>query len=501
VKPELRQHSMRSALQMIRVLLVACCMFGSCHVAAQVTLVIDQLPGATPVSDTLYVSGTFNDWALRDPRYILQRRIDGKLAVTIPSDRGVIQYKFHRGSWAKVETNARNEYIPNRVLTGSHDQTVHVSIHNWQDVGGAKSFDFSVFYFFATACLAALAITFIYIIKNRRRKDSLSLQYLLAFIAIVLLARVLFEISNIAWQYYYAMAGEVALFISGLCWYFAMCPEKAERKNVWLHFIPVGGIAALVLLKIASVSALNFLTIRVINNVIDWNTFLFFGLALVSNIIYFVAGLISYQDKKKSGAEQPPLLRFKKYLLVAGGAFVIILIVKATLLLSAHESILFWVDRDLIFVFASLPVMITSYYVFRYEELLRILPVTLRSEELEPLKTLVDQVMKEKKAFKDPHLTLNEFAAMVNVKPHLLSKVINESYHQNFRDFVNRYRVEEFIAIARQDNNKRFTFLALANEVGFNSKSTFNAAFKKVTQRSPREFFKSSKVIADLDSE
>jgi AraC-like DNA-binding protein len=76
-----------------------------------------------------------------------------------------------------------------------------------------------------------------------------------------------------------------------------------------------------------------------------------------------------------------------------------------------------------------------------------------------------------------------------------MSKIINECYQQNFRDFVNRYRVEEFIELARQDTNKKYTFLALANEVGFNSKSTFNVAFKKVFQQSPRDFFKANKML------
>jgi AraC-like DNA-binding protein len=175
----------------------------------------------------------------------------------------------------------------------------------------------------------------------------------------------------------------------------------------------------------------------------------------------------------------------------------VMLYIKVVLLLSDHEQFLFAYDRDVVFVLASVFVMVIAYYVFKHEEIFRIPVILVRTEDLEPLKITIDTVMKEKKCFQNQHLTLTEFAEAVNIKPHLLSKVINECYQQNFRDFVNKYRVEEFIRIAQKDSNKHLTFLALANEVGFNSKSTFNAAFKKITGRSPREFFKANQVIAE----
>jgi AraC-like DNA-binding protein len=177
--------------------------------------------------------------------------------------------------------------------------------------------------------------------------------------------------------------------------------------------------------------------------------------------------------------------------------FLLAMITKAILLFFQTERLLFFFDRDMIFIYATFFVWLVAYHVLRNEDAFRTTSFSVKSEDLEALKNAVHRVMKEKKAFKNPHLTLTEFADVVNIKPHLLSKVINECYRQNFRDFVNKYRVEEFIELARQDSNRRYTFLALANEVGFNSKSTFNAAFKKVTHRSPREFFKSHKMLAE----
>jgi AraC-like DNA-binding protein len=77
----------------------------------------------------------------------------------------------------------------------------------------------------------------------------------------------------------------------------------------------------------------------------------------------------------------------------------------------------------------------------------------------------------------------------MNVNLHTLSAVINEGYNKNFFDFINDYRIEEFKRLAATEQYKHYTFLAIAMEVGFSSKTTFNRAFKKCTGQTPREYF------------
>jgi AraC-like DNA-binding protein len=103
----------------------------------------------------------------------------------------------------------------------------------------------------------------------------------------------------------------------------------------------------------------------------------------------------------------------------------------------------------------------------------------------------LQEYMLVEKPFRKADLTVSDLAEMLGVRPNVLSRIINEHYDRNFRDFLNAYRIEEFIALANTKAFKHYTFLALAQEVGFNSKSTFNLAFKKFTNQSPREYFKS----------
>lgn len=95
-------------------------------------------------------------------------------------------------------------------------------------------------------------------------------------------------------------------------------------------------------------------------------------------------------------------------------------------------------------------------------------------------------LMQQQKPYLKPKLTLTNLAKDLSISPNHLSQIINQFEGQNFNDFVNKYRVEEFIHKAFE--NKQFSFLALALESGFNSKSTFNAVFKKHKSLTPSQF-------------
>lgn len=116
---------------------------------------------------------------------------------------------------------------------------------------------------------------------------------------------------------------------------------------------------------------------------------------------------------------------------------------------------------------------------------------TLKLDEAEKnLKAILD-LMKIEKAYLDRNLTLEKTARKLSIAPAHLSQIINERLNQNFADFINSYRVEEFKERLSDTQNDRFTMVAIAEASGFNSKSTFNSAFKKHTNLTPSEFKKS----------
>jgi AraC-like DNA-binding protein len=96
------------------------------------------------------------------------------------------------------------------------------------------------------------------------------------------------------------------------------------------------------------------------------------------------------------------------------------------------------------------------------------------------------ELMKEEKPYLNPNLTLSELAQSLSISNNHLSQIINQYEEVNFHNFVNKYRVEEFIQNAQKDNS--FSLLGHAYDSGFNSKSTFNTVFKKFKSSTPSQY-------------
>lgn len=112
----------------------------------------------------------------------------------------------------------------------------------------------------------------------------------------------------------------------------------------------------------------------------------------------------------------------------------------------------------------------------------------LRDMDLSHWKRKVLAYFEKEKCYLNPELTLSELATKLDTNTSVLSAVINSGFGKNFNDFVNEYRVEAFKRKAAAPDSKHLTLLAIAFDCGFNSKATFNRAFKKVTDVSPKAF-------------
>ncbi|MBC7910399.1 MAG: helix-turn-helix domain-containing protein, partial [Pyrinomonadaceae bacterium] len=117
---------------------------------------------------------------------------------------------------------------------------------------------------------------------------------------------------------------------------------------------------------------------------------------------------------------------------------------------------------------------------------------TLTQERAERSLSRLREVMLAEKPFTDSELTLPKLAGRMGISAHHLSQIINERLNQNFFDFINAHRIEEAKRRLFDPKKKHLSILGIAEEVGFNSKSTFNAAFKKHTGMTPSEWRKSS---------
>jgi AraC-like DNA-binding protein len=96
------------------------------------------------------------------------------------------------------------------------------------------------------------------------------------------------------------------------------------------------------------------------------------------------------------------------------------------------------------------------------------------------------------KVFKDPELSLDKLAGMLNTNNKYISQIINESFNKSFINYVNEYRIREARKLLADPDFSQYTIETVAEMVGFKSKSAFNRSFKKITGLTPSFFQKSS---------
>jgi len=112
----------------------------------------------------------------------------------------------------------------------------------------------------------------------------------------------------------------------------------------------------------------------------------------------------------------------------------------------------------------------------------------LEEEQAVHLQRQLITLMETQKLYRDSDLKLADLAENLEITPHNLTEVINRYIGQNFYDFINSYRVDEVKSRLRNSDYEEKTLLAVALDAGFNSKSTFNAVFKKQTGMTPSQY-------------
>jgi len=118
--------------------------------------------------------------------------------------------------------------------------------------------------------------------------------------------------------------------------------------------------------------------------------------------------------------------------------------------------------------------------------------------KLEFAKKELLQLMSSQKPYLNPDLSLFKLAESLQLTPHVLSYILNEGIGQNFYTFVNTFRINEAKQLITDPKMTYLNLLGIAFEVGFNSKTSFNTAFKKITGMTPSEFKSSKKLRSDL---
>jgi AraC-like DNA-binding protein len=158
----------------------------------------------------------------------------------------------------------------------------------------------------------------------------------------------------------------------------------------------------------------------------------------------------------------------------------------------AQPHMIFWALTIVVYVLGYLGLTRTTVFTApEFEALKNELQPKYRKSGLKPAdaKALYDDLVGHvdgEQAFLDPDLSLSSLARDLGHSTNNVSQIINEFEQCNFHDFINARRVAE--ACRRLQSSQETNLLELAMDVGFNSKSSFNRAFRKFAGSTPSEY-------------
>jgi AraC-like DNA-binding protein len=159
----------------------------------------------------------------------------------------------------------------------------------------------------------------------------------------------------------------------------------------------------------------------------------------------------------------------------------------------------YMISYTIVAITVSMSIFILGYRGLKQTEIFTLEPPLkkVKSESTELAEKLVQTLtnrlkilMEEEKLFTNKELNLDDLAKRLSVSKSTLSQFIRDCLKTNFFDYINRLRVEEMKRLLLDPKKKYMTIVALANEAGFNAKSTSSRIFKQFTGMTPSAFRK-----------
>lgn len=113
-------------------------------------------------------------------------------------------------------------------------------------------------------------------------------------------------------------------------------------------------------------------------------------------------------------------------------------------------------------------------------------PTLQPNDDMQLLMKRIEETLAQKQLYLEPELTLQQIAAALNEKERTISQAINTIQHRNLNDYLNSLRIEHACRLLLADKEK--PVFEVMFESGFNTKGTFNLAFKKIVGKTPTQY-------------
>ncbi|TAL63494.1 MAG: AraC family transcriptional regulator [Bacteroidetes bacterium] len=229
---------------------------------------------------------------------------------------------------------------------------------------------------------------------------------------------------------------------------------------------------------------------------------------LALNFIIYVPATIIVLMKKARSYEQSLFKTENQLLIILRNTIVHFLIIIVIFVLT---KLYYGIETDIgsyfIAAYISFMIYATSYQVLNKSDffnqpgsflsfpMMKYQKSSLSEENKEVILTKIKKEMEGNNYFTNNLASLSGLAKQINESSHHVSQVINEKLNKNFFELLASYRVEHAKKLIQKDKESKLTVEELAELVGYNSKSSFNSAFKTITSKTPSEYRKSLSIM------
>ncbi len=345
------------------------------------------------------------------------------------------------------------------------------------------------------------------LIHNRNKGANRVLSWLLLISVVMLFARISTFRIPAEWVWRFGILVDTSLFLFGpLVFLYVRKMLFSETRTPtfkWVHYIPAILHLSYYLWTL-SIPLQDF-NAAYAKGALNLQFFIVEAAGLIFFVVYWIKTYLLLAKYRKEEKKQ---LSFRQTIFTFLGCVMGALLLSITLWGISFVSVQFfrvqipYLGYTTMWISTPLFIYIIGYFSLRQPEIFRISiseknkteKDRLKPEEIQQLQKRLNYFMSEEAVYIQPDLTLKSLAEKLHTSPNNLSWLLNQVYQATFYEYVNGHRINAFIKRLENEEHRNHTLLSLAMDVGFNSKSTFNKAFKAVKGQTPSQFIKNQQV-------
>ncbi|WP_109301705.1 AraC family transcriptional regulator [Aquimarina sp. AU474] len=352
-----------------------------------------------------------------------------------------------------------------------------------------------------------LAIT-IQMLKHKNKSANRMLSVILLVAVVMLLGRMIYFRFLTPTMFRWTILIDGVIFIFGpLCYTYLRrlaFSNNDHYKLSWYHYLPAMFHICFFIYSMSF--SISVYSEKVSAGVFTIPFFCIEGGGILSNFYYWYLSIqlirtYTREEKNRVSFKQN-LVSFLTFFQISVGVFLMTWLI-SFIAGNFFKYSFYPIGYDTLWGGISIFIFVIGYYSLKEPELFRV-PLyadkpkptqqRLPEQEIVAIEKGLRHIIEEEKIFLKMNLTLRDLSERLDTSTHNISWYLNQVSKSSFYDYINHYRIKEFLKKIENNEHIHHTILALSMDVGFNSKSTFNKAFKLEMNDTPSNYIKRLKV-------